>query len=466
MINKTLSKILYLFPMLVLTCWPIDVTMGQVSSPNFIVILTDDQRMDALGANGNDFIITPSLDKLAKASLVFTQANVVFSLCSPSRAAILTGRYGSANGVLKLDSRLGEHEKSLAQYLQEAGYLTAFSGKWHLPQSPNELGFDQSVYFKGNGAYYRRAIYEEGHISRPAQHCDEYCVDWSMRFLEKTVENDQPFFLFHCTQLPHMDGNLVWNAQLSTLSLYDNKDLPVTATRKEDLSSKPPYLKQVRNYTKAKDYGYPDAEAIQKHTKQYYAVITEMDAALGRLIEKTEKLGLMHNTYIIFMSDNGWMLGEHGFTSKVLPYRPSTSIPFFIHGPDITAFKREELVLNIDVAPTILDLAGGRIPEEMHGNSIKPLLSQEKVPWRNEFVYEGLGIYGGAAPNLTVFDGRFRYIQTYSDSSLSQVDFIELYDNKKDIKEQENLANDIKCQDIVDNFKETIRLHQQEILKK
>ncbi|WP_215224967.1 sulfatase-like hydrolase/transferase [Echinicola shivajiensis] len=461
---KALRFDLVLIGLFVALSWPL-VSLAQDPRPNFIVILTDDQRMDALGANGNDYIMTPSLDKLAGQSLVFNQANVVFSLCSPSRAALLTGRYGSANGVLKLGSGLKENEKSLAQYLKDEGYNTGFAGKWHLSQTPHELGFDEAVYFEGNGAYYNREIFEANKVSRPAQHCDEYCVDWSIDYLENIVSQASPFFLLHCTQLPHMNGKLVWNAQLSTLLKYEDKKIPVPESRGEDLSNKPPYLKQVRNLTKAKDYGYPALDAIEKHIKQYYAVITEMDDALGRLIKKVEDLGLMNNTYIIFMSDNGWMLGEHGFTSKVLPYRPSTTIPFFIKGPGVTSFSREELVLNIDIAPTVLDLAGVEIPRDMHGESLKELLKPGNNDWRKEFVYEGLGGYGGADQNLTVFDGRYRYIQTFSDSSLSELVFEELYDNLLDPDEMINMVKGNDQKNRIEDFKKVIQNHKKEILK-
>ncbi|UZR96653.1 sulfatase-like hydrolase/transferase [Chondrinema litorale] len=435
------------------------------TKPNFIVILTDDQRMDALGANGNDIIITPAIDKLAQNAAIFTNANAVFSLCSPSRAAILTGRYGSANGVLELGSDLNKGEKSVAQYLKENGYTTGFSGKWHLGQKPKMLGFDFSVYFESNGAYYNRLIQDEEKEVRPAQHCDEYCVDRSIEFLESVAENEQPFFLFHCTQLPHMNGNLIWNAKLETLNKYNQNDMPVPITRGEDLSQKPAYLKEVRNFTKSKDYGYPDSQAIQKHVKEYYAVITEMDDALSRLIKTVEDKELMENTYIIFVSDNGWMLGEHGFTSKVLPYKPSTQIPFFILGEGIEKSSKNQIVLNIDIAPTLLDLAGISIPENMHGKSIVPLLGDENPNWREAFVYEGLGSYGGAKPNLTVFDGQYRYIVTYQDNQLNKVYFLELYDNILDPNEQDNLALQKGYTQIIERLNSFIESHRAKILK-
>ncbi|WP_162339904.1 sulfatase-like hydrolase/transferase [Cyclobacterium salsum] len=319
-----------------------------VEKPNFIFIYSDDQRYDALGANGNPVIITPELDLLARQGIQFTNANVVFALCSPSRAAFLTGRYGSSNGVLELGSDLKQGEKTIAQYLKEEGYLTGMSGKWHIGKKPSETGFDFSVFFTGNGDYYNRLIYDEGKAITPEIHCDQYCASRSVDFLKDAVASDKPFFLFHNTQLPHMNGALIWDAKEKTKAQYRLENMPVANSRLDDLVDKPEYLRTVRNLTQARSYGYPNADSIKSHTRDYYAVITEMDHFLSELFESIETLGLRDNTYIFFMSDNGWMLGEHGFTSKVLPYRPSTHVPFFVLGPELAPGVNQELVLNID----------------------------------------------------------------------------------------------------------------------
>lgn len=409
--------------------------------PNFIFIYSDDQRYDALGANGNSIIYTPELDKLAVQGVRFTDAHVVFALCSPSRAAFLTGRYGSANGVLELGSHLNQGEKTVGQYLKDAGYLTGMSGKWHLGKKPSETGFDFSVYFTGNGDYYNRLIVDEGESTRPEIHCDQYCANRSIDFLEEAAVSEKPFFLFHNTQLPHMNGDLVWDAKEETKAQYQMDKMPVAESRLDDLSNKPDYLRTVRNLTQAKNYGYPNAKAIQEHTRDYYSVITEMDRFLSQLFESIERLGLRENTYVFFMSDNGWMLGEHGFTSKVLPYRPSARVPFFVVGPGLDPSVSQELVLNIDIAPTILDLAGIMIPSSIHGASIVPLLLGESKDWRDGFVYEGLGTYGGAKPNLTAITTKIKYIETYENDSLTKVNHIELYDRQNDPNEVTNLAN-------------------------
>ncbi|HEV7350314.1 sulfatase-like hydrolase/transferase [Telluribacter sp.] len=432
--------------------------------PNFIVILTDDQRFDAVQENGNPAILTPNLDRLMKKGKNFTNAHVVFALCSPSRAAILTGRYGSANGVLELSSKLNPGEKTIASYLKEQGYYTGVSGKWHVDQSPQALGFDFATTFYSNGTYHGRKITDQGKMVQPNEHCDAYCARRSLDFLQMAAAKDQPFFLFHNTQLPHMDDHMEWPAQDSTRARYQSSDMPVATNKNDDLANKPKYLKTVRNRTQASVYGYPDKDKIQAHTLDYYSVITEMDAFVGSILKKVDELGLADNTYLIFLSDNGWMLGDHGFTSKVLPYQPSTHVPMCIAGPGIAPSVNASLVLNIDIAPTLLDLAGLKLPARMHGQSLKPVLTGKKPGIRDFFIYEGLGSYGGAKPNLTVISDRYRYIVTYEDEELDRVNFRELYDLKTDTDEMENLASRPQYASRIKTFEKAIDRHRKEVV--
>lgn len=407
--------------------------------PNIIIIYTDDQRFDALGTNGNEVIQTPHLDKLGRKGLVFNNAHVVFSLCSPSRAALLTGRYGSANGVLELGSGLNTGEKTMAQLLKLVGYQTAMSGKWHLRQTPKQLGFDFSVYFQSNGTYYQRLIHDEGKSIKPEEHCDFYCADRSVDFLRESAELEAPFFLYHNTQLPHMNGKLEWDVKTETKAKYRVEDMPIAENRLDDLSFKPGYLKEVRNLTQAAKYGYPEKQAIQQHSLDYYSVTTEMDDALGKIFTTLDELELWQNTYVIYMSDNGWMLGEHGFTSKVLPYEASTHVPLVVAGSSVKKGISNALVSNIDILPTVLELAEVAVPDNVHGRSLVPVLQDPQVQIRESLVYEGLGGYGGAKPNLSVFRNDFRYIQTYADANLDKVIFEELYDIRNDPWEKNNL---------------------------
>lgn len=380
------------------------------------------------------------------------------------RTALLSGRYGSANGVLHLASNLNANEKTIASYLTEIGYQTAMSGKWHVGREPKNAGSNFYSYFKENGTHYGRTTFDMGDTLNPEIHCDEYCVNRSGDFLKDAVQKKKPFFLFHNTQLPHMNGKLIWDAKQEPLDKYNREEMPVAKNRFDKLENNPEYLKTVRNRTQALVYGYPDSIAIQKHTQEYYSVITEMDNALGRLFKTIEDLGLVENTYIFFMSDNGWMLGEHGFTSKVLPYKPATEVPFFVLGPNIKPGSNGNLVLNIDMAPTISELAGGKIPENIHGKSLKRILAGQNEIIRDAFIFEGLGNYGGAQPNLTLVSKEYRYIVTYEDESLQHKIFRELYHQEKDFDEMNNLINNSAYNNVIEDLQKLVDNHKTDAL--
>lgn len=411
--------------------------------PNLLVILTDDQRFDALGASGNPRIHTPNLDRLAARSVRFKQAHVVMSLCSPSRAAILTGRYGSANGVTSLDAPLNAGEVTFAHLLKGAGYRTALSGKWHIGGPPAKAGFDFSCYFRGNGTYFGRQVWDEGREVKPSVHVDDFCVDRSIAFLEDAARRPESFVLVQATQLPHMNNQHAWPSPAEFRDRYDPAKLPLPSTVAGDLTGKPPYLATVRNRTQADIYGYENPAKVQQHIRDYYAVVTQMDAMVGRLLNALDRLQLRENTWIIFMSDNGWLLGEHRMTSKVLAYSDSVRVPLLISGPGVTPRVESRLALNLDIAPTLLDLAQLPSSSVMHGTSLRPVLSGAAVPWRDAFVYECLDGYGGTKPMLAAMTPEWSLIETWDDRAAVGVRpaaFRELYDRRADSAEALNLA--------------------------
>ena len=431
--------------------------------PNFIIVLTDDQRADAAGYADNDVIITPGIDAFAKQGLRFTEAHAVLSLCSPSRAAILTGKYGRANGVDRLGGKLRDGQQTFASLLKKQGYQTAVVGKWHLKNKPADLGFDFACTFEGNGAYYKRPVNNNGKKLRPEEHVDAYCVSQSIAYLEKVAKADKPFVLFHNSQTPHMDGKLIWDALPETLAKYKTNQMPLAPSWDETLDdTKPDYLKTVRNRRVAQErYGYDKPENIRKHTTEYYAVITELDRELARLFQSVERLGLSENTYLIFLSDNGWMLGEHGMTSKVLAYNHSTRIPLAITGPGIQPGETDAIALNIDIAPTLLELAGVAIPDTVQGKSMAGVLKQgnDATAPRDVFVYECLGGYGGSMPMLAAIDHNWKLIHTYEDEDARKLSFVELYDLKNDPDELNNLAGNKQYEAQVDRLEAVIKGH-------
>lgn len=414
--------------------------------PNFIFILTDDQRHDAMGCAGNPIVQTPNIDSLAARGVRFEKAFVTLSICSPSRAACLTGRYGSANGVTSVPGTLNRDERTICHYLKDAGYRTSMVGKWHLGNSPAECGFDSAEFFRSNGTYYNRKVLRDETRTTAKGYIEDYNAQKAIEFVEG---GSSPFMLWLCTQVPHMDHTFDWPAREETLAKYDPSKMPVPETWQDDLKGKPAYLAHDRNRKQALRYGYDKKENIRRHFQRYYAAITEMDAALGRVLAAVDRLGLRDNTYILFMGDNGWFMGEHGFTSKVLPYEESIRVPMIVAGPGIERHVDSNLVLNIDLAPTILELAQVGIPKDMHGKSLVPLLNGKDVNWRQSFLYEAPTPSLGSRPLLALRTHRYKFVQTYDIGEQRRVAFEELYDLEQDPKEMKNLARETEYVEIM-----------------
>ena len=422
--------------------------------PNFIFILTDDQRHDAMGCAGNKLIHTPNIDSLAARGVRFEKAFVTLSICSPSRAACLTGRYGSANGVTSVPGTLNTDERTICHYLKDAGYRTGMVGKWHLGNSPAECGFDSAEFFVSNGTYYNRKVLAGGRKITAKGYIEDYNAQKAVEFL---TESSSPFMLWLCTQVPHMDHTFDWPAREETLAKYDLNRMPVPETWRDDLKGKPAYLAQNRNRKQALRYGYDKKENIRRHFQRYYAAITQMDAALGRVLDAVDRLGLRDNTYILFMGDNGWFMGEHGFTSKVLPYEESIRVPMIVAGPGIEHRVDSNLILNIDLAPTILELAQVGVPENMHGSSLVPLLRGKDVNWRRSFLYEAPTSSLGSRPLLALRTHRYKFVQTFDIDEPQRVVFEELYDLELDPAEMSNVIDEPSHASVAQRLRNDLR---------
>ena len=428
------------------------------SRPNFIVVTTDDQRWDGAGFNNLSQVDTPGLDRLASRGLQFTDAHVALSLCSPSRAAILTGQYGSRNGVIELGGALAKPENSVACILRNAGYATAISGKWHLKTTPEEAGFSWAVTFQANGAWYGRAVNRNGKQVKPNELVDAYCAKESVRFLRER-NPQQPFFLWHCTQLPHMAKNS-WPVTEASRAHYADRPVTVPKSWNDGLENKPAYISKSRNRTQALEYCYDNPARIEAHIRDYRAAMTELDSALAPLWQELDKQGLWENTFVIFLSDNGWFLGEHGLTSKVIPYAPSTRIPFLIAGPGVKAGHAPQLVSNLDVAPTLLQLAGLPVADNIQGQSLMPFLGG-RIPanWRKSFLYEGLATYGGVKPNGAIISKDWNVILTWDKEAAVGKPFIEAYHRTEDSEELNNQATVPERKSIVEQATKTLQQH-------
>lgn len=409
--------------------------------PSILFVLTDDQRWDGAGFASDGAVWSPGLDQLRSRSIHFTRAYAVYSLCSPSRAAILTSQYGTRNGVNALNGSLSRPQDSFVRLLRTAGYQTAVCGKWHLKTTPQAAGFDWAVTFEGNGTWYGRPVNHHGEIVKPDELVDRYCASASVRFLRER-DRQKPFFLWHCTQLPHMDHRHSWPASTTNLARHDARAMPLPATWKGDAPDKPKWLAESRNRTQALSYGYTEPVNLREHIRAYRATLADLDDALQPLWAELDAQNLWDNTVVVFMSDNGWMLGEHGLTSKVLAYEDSARVPLLIAAPGIQPGGRcDRLVSNLDLAPTLLEFAGLAVPTAYQGRSLRPLLDHPHSPFRPGLRYEGVGGYGNVPPLMAWITERWKVIHTLSDPPDSEPRFVECYDLHRDPGETRNVSS-------------------------
>ncbi|MCG8652519.1 MAG: sulfatase-like hydrolase/transferase, partial [Pirellulales bacterium] len=430
--------------------------------PNIVFVLTDDHRWDGLTSSGKPLVRTPNLDRIAASGTRFSNAFVTLAICSPSRAACLTGRYGSANGVTAIGKvGLRPGESTFARALRKSGYLTGVAGKWHLKTTPRQCGFDFASVCWANGTWYDRRFSIGGQSKIMPGFVDDVAADQAIGFIRDAAAQSKPFLLWLCTQVPHMDHKFSWPAQPQYLNRQAVDQMPLPPTWNDDLQGKPSYLKTARNRTRALEYGYDDPVNIQQHARDYYASVEQMDAAVGRVLDELDRLKLSENTWIIFMGDNGWMLGEHGMTSKVLPYEESMRVPMMICGPGTQPQVSDSLVLNIDLTATIYQLAAVPIPPNLHGQSLLPLVSgNTPADWRQSFLYEAPTAQLGSKPLWAVRDNRWKYITTETGAG----DFFEeLYDLQSDSIEKINLAGDPNRRLIKEKLALQLRQHRKQI---
>lgn len=358
--------------------------------PNFLVIFTDDQTYRAIGYN-NPAVKTPHLDKLAVEGLIFNNAYVASPICAASRAAMMSGVFPQQNGVIALhhqgfkkyrDGGVRE-EQTLARHLQKAGYHCAFWGKSHIG-SPIAFGFD------------------EGKETR--SYDDTEAFKLAEAFLEKVATRSKPFFLWLAPRQPHVP----LKPKQKWLDLYDENTFRVDPNFRESPIRKSISNQGVagksffrdsnyRNNWRALPAGPPrDKKTIRQFMKAFYATISHLDDQVGRLVERLETLGLDDNTVIIFLSDNGYHLGNHGLGNKITMHEESVRVPMFIHwsGLEAKGKRSDALVSSLDVYPTLLGLARAPLPEHIMGRSLMPLLENPSAPFREVVFSECTGVGG------------------------------------------------------------------------
>lgn len=436
--------------------------------PNMIFILTDDQRADTLGCMGNAVVRTPNIDALAAEGTLFENATVTSTICTPSRASIFTGQYERKHGV-NFNSgtamSASAWQKSYPMQLKKAGYFVGYVGKNHVPvgkkgyatglmdesfdywyaghthltfypkkRPPNMIkipGIDEHV-FDNAKADTQVEILGEGVENFLEPNEDFYAL--AVRFLEKRPQG-QPFCLSLCFNLPHDAGTGTMEDRSDDPELYKTgyhdrreairAELPETYLAAEEIES--PKLPPDVLIAEKRQRGYNYVNTPDRLTERIirrYQSITGIDRLVGRLRKQLERLSLFENTVIIFTSDHGIMRGEFGLGGKALCYEPCMRVPFIVRDPSVPAGargqRRQELVQNIDLAPTLLDYAGIMAPSTMQGLSIRPLIQGRNIPWRQNAFSENLWSTIFGMPRIECVRGhRWKYLRYfYNDQSL------------------------------------------------
>lgn len=384
---------------------------------NILYIMTDDHAAQAIGTYGGRLSRlnpTPNLDKLANEGMVFDNAFVTNSICSPSRATIITGQYSQTNGVQDLIGGISEDKQYLPKEMNAAGYDTALVGKWHLKKEPK--AFDYYQVLPGQGKYFNPEFRVRGNKAWPQTtksykgHSSDVITDISIDWL-KNRKSDKPFFLMHQFKAPHdyFEYAERYNDYLEDATIPEPEDLyerkasfgsPATRGHNDELireigtsiSKRNPRRNYGQHYKidpnlSDKEYTH---QAYQAYVKGYLRCIKGVDDNIARLIQTLKEQGLYENTIIVYTSDQGMMLGEHDYQDKRWIWDESIQMPFIVRHPDAnTAGQRSDLLINnTDYAPFLLDLVGQETPEYMQGRSFKSALNgQEPDNWRTATLY-------------------------------------------------------------------------------
>ncbi|MER2491788.1 sulfatase family protein [Catenovulum sediminis] len=440
--------------------FPKEVTVEPIKGAkkrNIVFILTDDHRYDAMGFMDHPFMKTPHLDSIANEGVHLKNAMVTTSLCSPSRASILTGLYTHKHRVIDNNRLEQEGVIYFAEYLQKQGYDTAYFGKWHMGDHNDHQrqGFEHWVSFAGQGHYWPpknkknwtlnvngERVKQKGYIT---DELTDYAIDW----MKESQRKEKPFMMY----LSHKAVHANFTPADRHKGMYDGKvELPANHKIEDYGEHTPRWVRDQRNSWHGVDFPYHSEVDIKKYYQNYTEAFSAVDDSIGRVKQQLKDMGLYEDTLIIYMGDNGFMFGEHGLIDKRVAYETSIRVPMVMQLPSLIEGGQtiENVVANIDIAPTILEAAGIQKPAHMDGQSFLPLAQKKKIKWRDYFLY----VYyweKNFPQSPTVFalrGNKFKYITYYG---LWDTD--ELYDLENDPKEQHNLIADPKYTKTINKMK-------------
>jgi len=418
--------------------------------PNIVFILIDDLRWDALSCMDHPFLETPNIDRIANEGVRFENAFVTISLCSPARGCFLTGTHAHVHNVRTNEAN--DYDPSLStwpQVLQQRGYETGYVGKWHMaPQSDPRPGFDYWLSFRGQGVHVDPELNENGRVFTQEGYMTDILTKYATDFIEQ--DRNQPFCLYFAHKAIH--GPFIPAERHKDAFADVMIDEP--ASFQDTFADKPEWIREgiVRGARKEAmlenaDKPVPDAmppgqwQPRNEGRLNYYRMMLSIDESVGQVIDALEQKGILDDTVLVFTSDNGYFQGEHRRGDKRLMYEESIRIPLLVRYPRgaETGLTPEQMVLDIDIAPTMLALAGVNAPQVMQGESFARIIAGETPDWRESWLYEYFkeGWLPGIPTMFGVRTERWKYI-TFPDIE----DIDELYDIQADPTEMKNLALD------------------------
>ncbi|HEY3322021.1 MAG TPA: sulfatase [Planctomycetota bacterium] len=453
--------------------------------PNILYIMTDDHAAHAISAYGSKVNQTPNMDRLATGGMRLDRVFCTNSICTPSRATILTGKYSHLNGCPTFN-RLDPAQPNVAKYLQAGGYYTGMIGKWHLGSDP--AGFDKWTILPGQGAYFNPAFLEPGGRRVVEGYVTNIITDLSIDFI-KNRPKDKPFFLMCHHKAPHRNWQpepkyaedfrkkhipeppTLWDDYATrTDAIHENQQRVFDDLTRNDLKLIPP--DDLKGPERGRWLGAKPKEVeivvdgqkktltgkelnewkYQRYMQDYLACVQSVDDNVGRLLDWLEQNKLSENTVVIYSSDQGFYLGDHGMYDKRFMYEESLRMPFLVRWPGVIkgGSVQDAMAINTDFAPTFLDIAGLKIPEDMQGRSLVPLFKGEKpADWRTSMYYR---YYHDPGDHNTRAHYGVR-TQTHKLIYFWKKDQWELYDLTKDPMELKNIYADPAQKETVEKLK-------------
>ena len=463
--------------------------MGTTRRPNILFIMSDDHASHAMSCYGSQINQTPQLDRIANEGIRFDNCFCTNSICSPSRAAILTGKYNHLNGVKSIEDGLDGRQMTFPKLLQADGYQTAMIGKWHLGHGGYEdpTGFDYWTVVPGQGEYHDPHFFEMGELKQFKGYATELITEFSIDWMENR-DKDRPFLLMCHHKAPHRP----WQPADKFATLYDDVDIPEPKTFYDDYATRSEAAKEAKmridshmndlvDLKAAPPEGLTELEQkkwrYQRYIKDYLRCVASIDESIGQLLDYLDKEGIAEDTIVVYTSDQGFFLGDHGWYDKRFMYEESLRMPFIVRYPRAikAGSHTDAMALNVDFPSTFLDYAEVKIPEEMQGRSLRSIWEGETPDgWRTSMYYRywmHLDEHHHVYSHYGIRTDRYKLIYYYGEAlgtsgsiEENRPPEWELFDLENDPYELNNVYHQAEYAAIVSELKQELHRLQKEVL--